>query len=1331
MAASDEYKGPIVYETLSGTDIQAKPSNDNYSILEDEPLYFEGCAGSIQFNGGSMPTFLGNEVEPGIYEYYILQKSVINPEKTSITSFRINQQLVSWTDTWRDRLYWDDEEGCYMIEKNANFVRVDGTDSSAFKELNVSYTRIEVDGCPNSMDDYVAPYVRSNWTVAPRKTAVDNDWRAIVGTGWTANEIVCFMNFGYYQPDEVILSVFINNPLNATFPAHNQVSNGSLSTSGAIPVEGVRVERTGLKKKIKLKQYKGGTIYSMVSAEQALKSSVTISIPTMETKYVPRTEIFEGTSITINDPNYKVTDVYFEGLDSIQAYIGNKIGSNEEYELKGAYEEFDKLFDLEDDTFVYKIKTTSADGLLTKYTDIVLPDAMLHFSDSDWTGYDKDPANPFPHSYTSWSEEHQTYMCYTNTEFLYLDNIDTFKYGQFTKTTATQYLQWVERPAWKSPCLPHLHVVKPQHEVQNNYEENPWGGFANLDTCEPYYMGAYVQNPIAMIAIDNNQTGAEQFRCMKIVFKNDTDTPTTDEGWYGTRDRVNEFLSKYPIEMLLHRINPGTLTAISSGYKKKIKLPYFGAGTTYTLERYNEISGNTVKANIKISVDLKYDFKIAYRIFDGRDIKLKNMEGRIIRNEQPVYLEEVRGNSELKAIEEFIDNQYVRTETIKLLGTLTPRGWYSYNIYKTNASGKTETINFELPEMLCWWPGPNSSRPTAEVSFECPSQDDILYWDAPNKCYKIKRRTGYYFANSAYSDIEFLPYVYKNENIGPGAWEFYTEGIPNDKSQFGSSSYADINTNYIPCTFHNVYSTYAHSWGAVFPVIYDSNSTGAYPSMRFPDNVFGIYTTATTLDELNVFLANRPFHLITAAYYQNRSRNNPYPIRNTNITKPVKIDISNDDVTKGVNLKVMNGDIDARFKIAVPVTYTEIDVPTPTYDLGAPKDFNGTNVYVNTNIQLFNQAKDFTILLDYQHKTSDAIYVANDRTILHCRYENTGTSYRQCGLAVETTTAPEARIRCATDYSGEVLASPYTLNMYQLKNPDSVFNELLYRYRTVIVYKAGLPYKVIQAGDGEIIQEYELYMNVPPFRAHTRPLYLGCQNSTSDARSRYFAGRINECKVWDGVALTDGQILKILGDGPYPKESFTVSNKTFAGNQTSQVADNQLDTGVTIFDPGFTDVDFTIFLEFDKGTGGSSTPRVLCCTDATNGYETLSVHSEDSRETFNIRAFNGSYYELLKNPLPSVNDHYKFFICYRAGMVDSVIDYSTGVPVRLELADTLPTSPPSPSSTFYNVLLGASPFSSLTDTRYVWGGTIKHCKIWKHKLLSSYDMDYVVNNILK
>ena len=1284
MTATDEFRGPIVYETISGTDIQAKPSNNNYSILEDEPLYFEGCSGSIQFNGSNMPTFLGNEVEPGIYEYYILQKSVINPERTAITSFRINQQLVSWTNTWRDRLYWDDEEGCYMIEKNANFVRVDGTDPSAFKSIDSSFTTIEVDGYPNSMDDYKVPYVTSNWTVASRRNCIDNGWRAIIGYAWTANELVCFMNFGSVQSTETILSVFVNNPLNATFPTHNQASNGSLDTSGAIPVEGVRLERTSLKKKIKLKQYKGGTIYSMVSAEQALKSSVSINIPTMETKYLPKSESFSGVTIkpTIQDLNFIMEGdyVYFKGFSGTHGVtMLSGSGTHDQFKgisLLGEY--------VKENTYRYTINAKSADG--TKSKNVTFDMAY------QITGVGSDQTtNPVSKMY--WSDEAGCYVADLYDKYLRIYSIpetyETWTYNGYT------YFGF---------------------DTVNGAISYNTGAATNCNVTTNWYNASLqYQQGIRAVGYKNYESSY-----IGIAVKNKPD-----------RESLNDYLltSGYGPAEIIYRLSG--IETVNAGINRKIKLPWFGEGTIYTMVKTTEY-GVTLSPTIEIEVPLKYDFKIAYKIFDGRDIKLKNMEGRIIRNELPAYLEEVRGNSELTTYEEYVNNQYIRKETIRLLGTQTPRGWYSYNIYKTNASGKTETINFELPEMLCWYPGPNSSRPTAEVSFECPSQDDILYWDAPNKCYQIKRRTGYYFANSAYSDIEFLPYVYDGENIGPGAWEFYTEGIPNE--QFSSNSYANINTNYISRAFNNAYSDFAHSWGAVFPVVYNSNSTGAYPSTSYPYNIFGIYTTAITLDELNVFLANRPFHLITAAYYKNRSRNNPYPIRNTNITKPVKIDISNDDVSKGVNLKVINGDIDARFKIAVPVTYTEIDVPTPTYDLGAPKDFNGSNVYVNTNIQLFNQAKDFTILLDYQHKTSDSTYVASDRTILHCRYENTGTSYRQCGLAVETTTAPEARIRCATDYSGEVLASPYTLNMYQSKNPDSNLNVLLYRYRTVIVYKAGLPYKVIQAGDGDIIQEYELYRNVPPFRAHTRPLYLGCQNSTSNSRSRYFAGRINECKVWDGVALTDGQILKILGDGPYPKESFTVSNKKFTGNQTSQVAGNQLDTGVTIFDYGFTDVDFTIFLEFDKGTGGSSTPRVLCCSDTTSGYEFLSVHSEDSRKTFNIRAYNSGdskYYELLKNPLPSVNDHYKFFICYRAGMVDSVIDYSTGVPVRLELADTLPTAPPGLSLTYYNVLLGAAPFSSLTNTRYVWGGTIKHCKIWKGKLLSSYDMDYVVNNVLK
>lgn len=1292
MSAGDaEFGGPIIYETVSGTDITPAPSDPNRVLVYDKTVYLEEFFGGQSVVNDLLAT-IGSENPDGTYTYKIKATSVKNPNKSKTVTIKLDINIVGGS-----RFYWDDTSSRYYIEKSWDFIRISDT-SQLSVQNNPINTAQKLFGWIDTRYDiqhnnfaYAGPSnTVSNWTIYGYNNLASYDPYPKAVTGFLGN--------GTWGPGIYVKGVTTLDVMETYLQSNPPAEMVMKLVSSA-----VKQFPTDITEKIKLPQFDGGTTYSMIPSIGEFTSSLSVSIPTMETKYLPKTELFTGTTVTPvpQDPNFVINEdkgVYlnaFEGAHVVKS-VGDYI--NDIYTLGER---------LDENRFKYTVTATSADGTKTKDVTFELDYQMPGIA----KGAGGVVANNLPVNKMFWNEELHCYDINLSDEYLCWYGID----NTFDEWTATYY--------------------------NSTYSKNQ----------TLYYWGKYIPegqfNSLKEYGVGDRdpQVAASFMPCSpksSVYYPTTTSTrPNQNEPYIGiqytgknTKEAMNEFLATFeyaPIEIIYRRL---TTKVVHTNIKKKIKLPYFGEGTVYTMKKVS--NSVTISPNIEIGIPLKYDFKIAYRIFDGRDIKLKNMEGRIIRNELPAYLEEVRGNSSIVVSEDYVNNQLVRTETIKLLGTPTPRGWYSYNIYKTNDRGKTEMINFELPEMLCWWPGGNSSRPTAELSFECPSQDDILYWDAPNKCYRIKRRTEYYFANSAYSDIEFLPYEYTTEDIGPGAWEFCTEGVPNNKNQFGSSSYSDINTNYISRAFNNAYSTSsnAHSWGVVFPILYGSNSAGAYPSSNYSYNVFGIYTTAKTLDDLNVFLANRPFHLITAAYYPNKSKNKPYPIRNTNVTKPVEIDLSNDDVNKGVNLKVMNGDIDARFKIAVPVTYTEIDVPTPTYDLGAPKDFNGSNVYVNTNIQLFNQAKDFTILLDYQHKTSDSTYVANDRTILHCRYENTGTSYKQCGLAVETTTAPQARIRCATDYSGEVLASPYTLNMYQSKNPDSVFNTPLYRYRTVIVYKAGLPYKVIQAGDGDIIQEYELYKNVPPFRAHTRPLYLGCQNSTSNSRSRYFAGRINECKVWDGVALTDGQILKILGDGPYPKESFTVSNKKFTGNQTSQVADNQLDTRVTIFDYGFTDVDFTIFLEFDKGTGGSSTPRVLCCSDTTSGYEFLSVHSEDSRKTFNIRAYNSGdskYYELLKKPLPSVKDHYKFFICYRAGMIDSVIDYSTGVPVRLELADTLPTAPPSLSLKYYNVLLGAAPFSSLTDTRYVWGGTIKHCKIWKGKLLSSYDMDYVINNILK
>ena len=1327
MGKTEEYKGPILYETKSVTDTQPTPSDSNYSMLEDEPVYFNSCYGSTVFNGYSEPFVLGDLNPDGTYTYTIKQTSVANPDISSMSTFVLDHQLCYYNSSCRDNLYWSDKDGCYIIVKNVEYAKFTGTTSD---EQFGSYTSqlygggtlvgLPTNGYPNgdgtNQAIYNLPTVKSNWEVTDGNTAMNRRIYAVVGDSYATIEklVVCLCNYtSSNEPTtDYLRTVFGSYPLYATFPSYHKYGLVTSAPQYA----------TDITRKIKLKSYKGGTKYSMVDTGGRVRE-IYVDIPIMETKYVPRTEIFEGTSITLNDPNYIATDVYFEGLDSIQANVEYKIGDDAEYKLKGAYKEFDKLFDVVDDTFVYKIKTTSADGLLTEYTEIVLPDAMLHFSDSDWTGYDKDPANPFPHSYTRWSEEHQTYMCYTNNEFLYLDNIDTFKYGQFTKTTATQYLQWVERPAWKSPCLPHLHIVKPQNENSDDYEDNPWGGFANLDTCEPYYMGAYVQNPIMMIARDDSQTGAEQFRCMKIVFKNSTEVPTTDAGWYGTRSKVNDFLSKYPIEMLLHRINPDTLTAISSGYKKKIKLPYFGPGTTYTLERYNAISGNTVKANIKISVDLKYNFKVAYKIIEGYAPSIKSNECYVVRPDQNGYLVEVKGNSRLYW--ETVDGTYSNfTETIKLLGDKVIGG-YLYKLRQTTSSGKINETAFIIPKMLAWYAEgySGSSLPLQENLTANPMYWDILYWDNSAGRYKIEKRTEYYFANTAYGEVEFVPYSYSNYGLNQGdAWEFLAFGHPNyDITQKKTGR---IYSNYANTSF--MYNEDVDlQYGVVFPVINNTSFGDSNGYNVYDGNGIGFRASnCKTLDALDAYLRSRPLHVITGAYYYNAARSMPFPVVDTNINKRIPIKISDKDAITGTTYTVSNDGLSAKIKIAIPVTYLDVEVPEPTYILnsGKPQEFTTGTQYVDTKLKLFETAKDFTVLLDYMHKTSKGTFVVDNGVVFHCRYEASKSPYNYCGLSIQAGSAPTTYMyggQGTTNYHPGIIADSTGTGRL------TMYDGSRYRYRIMIVYKAGIPYKIAQVNEtGDILFEYAINENhKKTFTAHSRPLYLGCQiAATSTSRSNYFKGTINECKIWDGTALTDAQIMKVIGANPYPKTSYELFNTVANTN-------NKIHTGVELFEVAR---DFTMCISFTPSYDTYNEDKaVLSCGVFDKNIYRLSIMYDEDLGGYTLTGCGPNQNILGTDTLipQSATGKIALFIIYKNGEPSKIIDYSSGEYKSLTIASGL-TAYSVPSISL-PLTIGYQQFSTNDtaanhDVCKVWDGTIHDCIIWKDKILTDGEIDYLI-----
>ena len=746
------------------------------------------------------------------------------------------------------------------------------------------------------------------------------------------------------------------------------------------------------------------------------------------------------------------------------------------------------------------------------------------------------------------------------------------------------------------------------------------------------------------------------------------------------------------------------------------KLPYYGEGTTYIAQRWYD-EATPISGFMRVTAPLVYNFPLTYKIFDGREFSISNTDAYCVRHDVPAYLMEVKGDNQLYIDE--VNKSY--EQVIKLLANRQPDGMYLYTIQATLASGKSKVIPFKMGHMLTWWSrsNPNSDpRPTPETAYETNLQQgvqqDVLYWDDVSNSYKIQFKSEYYYIDSVYSDIYILP-GYK----GAGSWEFVVDGEPNQ--DIGDEEAPYYYSNYMISEQLDAkiddtrLSDYA---GIIYPVV---NRTNNFPDAD-DDAIVGFITTAKTLDELDLYLQKNPLHLITASYYDNGL---DYPIRDAgfkNNKKLLPITITKDEANRGVTYSLVNGDLNAPIKIAIPVSYyAGEDVPEPTYSLNFPTDFVN-NDYVNTGIQLFNEVKDFTILLDYQHNTGNGTYVADDGVILHCRYESTGTSYKRCGLAVENITAPAVRVVGATDYdtNGIIIG--------RVDNTVGRIKELYkYRYRVMIIYKAGLPHRIIQVGDhGEVYFDYPLQEKIPPFRAHTRPLYLGCQVSTSNSRSKYFKGTINECKVWDGIALSDSQILKAIGGGACPVETFAIHERYFSGSDS-------VDTGVPLFIQYKTDVDFTIFVDFETDRGASqtsSTPRVLCCTDSTNANEYFSICSDDGSKSFIIKGFDyktQQYYGLLKNPLPSKNNRYTFFVSFKDGVISSVVDYSTGYPVYLELAESLP---PVPEKTlaFYNVLLGAAPFSSMTNTRYNWRGTLDKCVIWRGKALNKFEIEYAMNH---
>ena len=1284
----DDYKGPMIYETVAITNAQAVPSDSNYSLLEGEPVYFNGCYGSTVFNGYDEPFVLGDLNPDGTYTYNIKQTSVANPEISSMTTFVLEHQLSYYNSTYRDHLYWSDEDGRYMIVKNVEDATYVGTTPDAQFEDYTSQlysggtlVGLPSKGYPNGDGTHQAiyrdPTARSNWRVTNGNSAMNQRIYAVVGDEYATTDklVVCLYNYTANEKPSIerLKALFANYPLYATFPSYHRYGSVTEAPTYA----------TNIAKKIKLKSYKGGTKYSMVDTGGNVRE-IYVDIPIMETKYVPCTKTFEGTDVTLDiGDNYMVDP---DGKIYLEWFQAESQSADIDWDLLGAV--------TPDYQYEYQVVVKSADGKQQTIVPFILDYQVMKYR----IGTRTTPT-------VQWDESKKCYTYTTTHNYVYIDTLDHPLLGsalEYTTKTNKNY----DAIAYKFDNVPYMDNSSTGDETAGADVE----GYVNqkyTNNCGHYYLGYYAgynqvfyhkSYPLGFsVAVRSTKTG--------------------ENGVWLDRNAAEAQLKQYPIELVYsyagYETNPITVDTI---LKKKVELPNFGPGTTYSLQRTGA-SGNTVKAPIRITVPVKYNFRLEYKIIDGRDILVKSTKRMVVRPDKPAYIMQVRGDSNLSY------DTSSNTETIQLLGNRMPDGSYEYYI-RQNFNGKETIVNkFQLPYMLTFCTI-NGAGTRPESSFESPPQQSILYWDPVSKSYKVEMRSMYYYADTAYGDIDFAAYRDSSYSIGEGAWEFLVDGKPTYNFSAGQSP--DAWSNYIRRSFEYAYNT-DHEIGTVFPILRKSS----FPSTH--DNVMGIYTTAADFEALDAYLKNNPFHLIMMPYWRYTNGWKDVPRRDTGITKPVPIKITDVVASKGATYSISNDGLSARFKMAVPVTYLDVDLPTPDYTLPEPLECNGSNKYINTGLKLFDTAKDFTILLDYQHYCAGGTYVANDRVILHCRYESTNTSYRRCGLAVETGTAPQAHVRGATDYltNGDILGTDKYLLEKQSREMDTALSLSNTRYRIVIVYKAGLPHRVIQVDENNILYDYPLYKDIPAFRSHARPLYLGCQNSTSNARSKYFAGRINECKVWNGVALDDDQILRAIGDGPYPEPNYKISNCVCSSN-------NRVNTGMKLFDIY---KDSTIAIKFtSKSTTIGAFGEVLSVGCGDNNSFALRIYYTKSTKTYTIEHSGGGltdYRNILADnaTLPvGADGNICIFIVYRMGRPISIVDYSTGEAVYLPLNDVKNFTNAFATSQ-YAVTLGyrqqTATDSAASRTSSVWDGTIHNCMIWNGRMLNESQIDNVYKRLLK
>lgn len=203
----------------------------------------------------------------------------------------------------------------------------------------------------------------------------------------------------------------------------------------------------------------------------------------------------------------------------------------------------------------------------------------------------------------------------------------------------------------------------------------------------------------------------------------------------------------------------------------------------------------------------------------------------------------------------------------------------------------------------------------------------------------------------------------------------------------------------------------------------------------------------------------------------------------------------------------------------------EPDADGLVYSLPEVKTFNGTSDYIDTGVKLFDEARDFTILMDAV--LPNGTFSPNSNNVFHCMNEVSPWS----GINMSP-----AGVADSWGIGGNNTPSAYAL----MPTPSKV----------AIRYEQGAIKDVKYVADG-VVSNAIMNTDTSGYVQINQTLLIGCYQDTSGIKGRFLNGTINDFKVYFR-ALSNDEINSYLGGVSCTGIELSATELTFtkSGSQT-------------------------------------------------------------------------------------------------------------------------------------------------------------------------------------